>query len=328
MNRISCLIIDTDQEAIRHIDILGRTIGSLEVRWKTNSLETGVAIIRKHLPEMAIVGLGQNPSASIEAVSALSRDFPTLYLLALSEKSDSDLILRAMRAGAHDFLCKPIKEIDLRAAVEKVYKLKAARMEKRPDSGRIVSVFSNKGGNGTTTIAVNLADALVRYHGKKVAVVGAGPAGLSCAHRLASWGHSVTVFDKNGKAGGLNEYGIAAYKALNDIAQKEVDYIQAPFGIVGLETAIGLTISELVEQKFLTLSQMVEKLSTNPRRIIGREINVKEGERANLTFIDPLIEWNVEPGKFKSKSKNSPFGGRPLKGKAVGVFNNGRMLLY
>jgi pilus assembly protein CpaE len=171
MNRISCLIIESDQEAIRHIDILGRTIGSVETRWKTNSLETGISIIRKHLPEMVIVGLGQDPSASIEAISTLSRDFPALYLLALSDKSDADLILRAMRAGAHDFLCKPVKEIDLRAAAEKVYKLKAARLERKPDGGRIVSVFSNKGGNGTTTIAVNLADALVRYHGKKVAVV-------------------------------------------------------------------------------------------------------------------------------------------------------------
>src|SRR3989337_803656 len=171
MSRISCLIIETDQEAIRHIDILGRTIGSLEVRWKTNSLQTRISIIRKHLPEVAIVGLGQVPTASIEGISALARDYPSLYILALSDKSDSDLILRAIRAGAHDFLCQPVTEIDLRAAAEKVYKLKAARMEKRPDSGRIVSVFSNKGGNGTTTIAVNLADALVRYHGKKVAVV-------------------------------------------------------------------------------------------------------------------------------------------------------------
>ena len=104
MKKISCLIIETDQEAIRHIDILGRTMGSLDLRWKTNSLETGVAIIRKHLPEMAIVGLGQNPNASIEGISALARDYPSLYILALSDKSDSDLILRAMRAGAHDFL--------------------------------------------------------------------------------------------------------------------------------------------------------------------------------------------------------------------------------
>ena len=54
---------------------------------------------------------------------------------------------------------------------------------------------------------------------KKIAVIGAGPAGLSCAHRLATFGHQVTVFDKNEKAGGLNEYGIALYKTLNDIAQ-------------------------------------------------------------------------------------------------------------
>ena len=94
-----------------------------------------------------------------------------MYLLALSEKSDADLILKALRAGAHDFLCKPVKENDLRAATEKIFKLKAARKEHHGSGGKIVSVFSNKGGNGTTTIAVNLADALVRYHGKKVVVV-------------------------------------------------------------------------------------------------------------------------------------------------------------
>jgi glutamate synthase (NADPH/NADH) small chain len=66
---------------------------------------------------------------------------------------------------------------------------------------------------------------------KKVAVIGAGPAGMSCAHRLAACGHNVTVFDKNEKAGGLNEYGIAHYKVLNDIAQKEVDYILEIGGI-------------------------------------------------------------------------------------------------
>lgn len=171
MSRISCLIIETDQEAIRQIDILSKRIGAIEVRWKTHSVQTGIDIIRKHLPEMVIVGLGQTPDRMIESISMMAKDFPFLYLVALSDRTDSELILRTIRAGAHDFLCKPVKEIDLRAAAEKAFKLKATRKESVGHGGKILSVFSNKGGNGTTTIAVNLADALVRLTGKKVAVV-------------------------------------------------------------------------------------------------------------------------------------------------------------
>ena len=63
--------------------------------------------------------------------------------------------------------------------------------------------------------------------GKKIAVVGGGPAGLSCAHRLATLGHKVTVFEGRDKLGGLNEYGVAAYKVAGGIAQHEVDYLLA-----------------------------------------------------------------------------------------------------
>ncbi|QFY60940.1 NAD(P)-dependent oxidoreductase [Rhizobium grahamii] len=67
--------------------------------------------------------------------------------------------------------------------------------------------------------------------GKKVAVVGAGPAGLAAAHRLAVKGHDVVIYDGKAKSGGLNEYGIATYKAVDDFAQKEVDYVLAIGGI-------------------------------------------------------------------------------------------------
>lgn len=67
--------------------------------------------------------------------------------------------------------------------------------------------------------------------GKRVAVVGAGPAGLSCAHKLAVLGHGVTVFEAAAKPGGLNEFGIAAYKATDDFAAREVEYILAVGGI-------------------------------------------------------------------------------------------------
>ena len=69
---------------------------------------------------------------------------------------------------------------------------------------------------------------------------------------------------------------------------------------------------------------MIEKMSINPRRILNLpEIRIAEGQSANLTIFDPACEWIVDIQAFKSKSKNSPFGGRKLTGKPVGVMNNG-----
>ena len=80
--------------------------------------------------------------------------------------------------------------------------------------------------------------------GKKVAVVGGGPAGLSCAHRLSILGHDVVVYNRDDKPGGLNEYGIAAYKAVDNFAQREVDYILSIGGIeVKNGVALGTDIS-------------------------------------------------------------------------------------
>jgi glutamate synthase (NADPH/NADH) small chain len=84
--------------------------------------------------------------------------------------------------------------------------------------------------------------------GKRIAVVGAGPAGLSCAHRLAMHGHEVVIFEAREKAGGLNEYGIARYKLVDDFAQREVEFL---LGIGGIEIRHGqalganLTLTEL-----------------------------------------------------------------------------------
>jgi len=77
--------------------------------------------------------------------------------------------------------------------------------------------------------------------GHRIAIVGGGPAGLSCAHRLAMLGHAATVFEPMDKLGGLNEYGIAAYKTVNDFAAREVDYI---LGIGGIEVRTGVGLGK------------------------------------------------------------------------------------
>ena len=84
--------------------------------------------------------------------------------------------------------------------------------------------------------------------GHRVAVVGAGPAGLACAHRLAMHGHDVVLFDRHERAGGLNEYGVAAYKLPDDFAQKEVDFLLAIGGITfvsGMALGRDMTVAGL-----------------------------------------------------------------------------------
>ena len=85
--------------------------------------------------------------------------------------------------------------------------------------------------------------------GKTVAVVGAGPAGLSCAHRLALLGNDVTIYDPRPKAGGLNEYGIAAYKTTNDFAAREIEWLLSIGGITienGKALGIDLALEDLI----------------------------------------------------------------------------------
>ncbi|NNB04797.1 NAD(P)-dependent oxidoreductase [Pseudomonas fragi] len=87
--------------------------------------------------------------------------------------------------------------------------------------------------------------------GKRIAVVGAGPAGLACAHRLALHGHEVVIFEAREKSGGLNEYGIAKYKLVNDFAQREVDFVLQVGGIEvrhGQRLGDNLSLSELHAQ--------------------------------------------------------------------------------
>ncbi len=110
--------------------------------------------------------------------------------------------------------------------------------------------------------------------------------------------------------------------------EKEVEYIAAPFGILGLETAWPLTVTELITQGVLTLEQCLEKIVVKPRQILGLEIpSIKVGEIANLTFFDDSTKWTFELEHIKSKSKNTPFVGRAMQGKAWGIFNRGKLVV-
>lgn len=108
--------------------------------------------------------------------------------------------------------------------------------------------------------------------------------------------------------------------------EKEADFASAPFGIIGLETAVGLILSEFVNKGVISIHRMIELFAVNPRKILGLpQVKIAEGEIANLTLLDPNSEWIVDAKKFKSKSRNSPFIGWKLKGKPLGVINKGKV---
>ena len=109
--------------------------------------------------------------------------------------------------------------------------------------------------------------------------------------------------------------------------EKEVEYISAPFGILGLETAWGLTGREIIAQGVLDESQAVHKLSVAPREILHIPVpEIKVGERANLTIFDSTTEWVFSAKDIKSKSVNTPFVGSKMVGKAWAIYNKGTLV--
>jgi dihydroorotase len=119
---------------------------------------------------------------------------------------------------------------------------------------------------------------------------------------------------------------IASDHAPHSIEEKEMEFEYAPNGIIGLETELGLVISELIHKKILTLEQMIEKLSINPRKILSIPIpKIAPGESADFTIFDPDEVWTADINNFKSKSINTPFNKRIINGKTAGVINKKKM---
>jgi dihydroorotase len=109
-------------------------------------------------------------------------------------------------------------------------------------------------------------------------------------------------------------------------AEKDVEFDQAPCGMIGLETALSLALEELVSNKILHYKQIVEKMSSKPAQILGLKSKgtLSPGSDADITIVDPAKEWAVDKAQIASKSKNTPFIGRKLKARVRQTIVGGR----
>lgn len=120
---------------------------------------------------------------------------------------------------------------------------------------------------------------------------------------------------------------IATDHAPHSAEEKEHSMMEAPFGIVGLETAAALTMTELVDKGHLTIMQMAEKMSYNPARVIGLDRGtIEPGAVADVVILNPKEEYIINAREFASKGKNTPFNGRKVKGRVMATILGGKVV--
>ncbi len=118
---------------------------------------------------------------------------------------------------------------------------------------------------------------------------------------------------------------IASDHAPQDVDEKDVEFDRAAFGIVGLETSLSLSL-KLVQDGFLSLEELVIKMSKQPAKMLKIDNDIKKGNPADLTLIDPETRYKIDPAAFVSKCKNTPFAGRRVKGEAFLTMVDGRVV--
>lgn len=123
---------------------------------------------------------------------------------------------------------------------------------------------------------------------------------------------------------------IATDHAPHSPEEKESEFEQAPPGMVGLETALGIILTHVVNGGVISLTEAIRALSTTPARILrleGQGGPIAEGSAANLAIFDPEAEWVVDVERFASRSRNTPFAGKKLKGKVVHTIFRGELVI-
>ena len=120
---------------------------------------------------------------------------------------------------------------------------------------------------------------------------------------------------------------IATDHAPHNETSKLVEFDYAPFGIIGLETAVPVCLTQLYHRKLLSLSDLIAKFTTGPADVLGLDIGtLKEGVPADITILDINQEYTIDKTKFFSKSRNTPFNGMKVKGRVMGTICNGKFV--
>ena len=145
-------------------------------------------------------------------------------------------------------------------------------------------------------------------------------------------GQKVVIPASSGKSGkgsaakkGKTAKAVKSSRARRRTTAKLVEFDDAPFGIIGLETALPITLTLLVHSGILTLPDLIAKFTTGPAEVLGLgHCDLAEGHPADITVFDPDCAYEIDPSTFHSKARNTPFGGMKVRGRVRQTIVGGR----
>ena len=169
--KLSVVLVDADKSVRKTLrDLLDRQ-GNVEVAGMAKRPDEALQVIKTSKPHVLILELSKDSGKTLKWVEQTKLQFPGTSIFVSSADKSPDLVISAMRAGVQEFLSRPIDSDELKKAIDKVLKTKEQMKARAPARGRVISVFSKKGGLGVTTLAVNLGLALSRVAENKAALI-------------------------------------------------------------------------------------------------------------------------------------------------------------
>jgi pilus assembly protein CpaE len=160
------VIIDSDDKSRSEIVSAVQSLPGVKIEAETGDFNLGMKLARQVRPAVLVVQLEPMDEALV-AIERFTAEFPTTAVMATAPGGDAETVLKSVRAGAKEYLSRPVEDDEIRKAVDRLFRQSGPR---KAAASKVISIFSNKGGTGTSTIAVNLAVALSRVSGKDVAL--------------------------------------------------------------------------------------------------------------------------------------------------------------
>lgn len=169
--KLTVVVIDTEKSSRKTLRDLLDQQGNLEVACVVKGQDQALPAIKTSRPQVLILELPKDSDKTLKWIERMKLEFPGISIFVSSTDKSPDLVISAMRAGAQEFLSRPINSDELKKAINKVFKTKEQVRAQAPTKGKVISVFSKKGGLGVTTLAVNLGAALARAAENKAALI-------------------------------------------------------------------------------------------------------------------------------------------------------------